>query len=362
MKRYAQKGVPINLSEETIYVGIDVHKVAWDVTVRTEDVELSVARIPGTWECLEKILTPYRATKGVKAVYEAGFSGFWLYRKITAWGGECLVTPPSHLPQESGNRVKTDRKDSRKLAHLLSKGLLRGIYVPSEEELSHRDVFRRRQGLMADRTRVMNRIRSKLLFLGIGLPEELGDWSKAFLKHLKGLRLTDRWEEEGFARLLEEYTSLSQLIDEQTKLLKELAKTPSYQTNVALLKSFPGMGVTTAMALLLELGDVSRFRQGDQLSAYAGLSPSQYSSGEKVRLGHITGMGKHMLRSLLVELSWRAVSQDSALGDHYRTLCARSGGKRAIVAIARRILQILRRMLLDQKPYDPQKLAQKECA
>ena len=79
MKRYAQKGVPINLSEETIYVGIDVHKVAWDVTVRTEDVELSSARIPGTWECLEKILTSYRVAKGVKAVYEAGFSGFWLY-------------------------------------------------------------------------------------------------------------------------------------------------------------------------------------------------------------------------------------------------------------------------------------------
>ena len=361
MKRYAQTGGPINLSGETVYVGIDVHKVAWDVTIRTEEVDLSSARIPGTWECLEKILTPYRTAKKVKAVYEAGFSGFWLYRRITAWGGECLVTPPSHLPQESGNRVKTDRKDSQKLAHLLSKGLLRGIFIPTEEELSHRDVFRRRQSLVTDRIRVMNRIRSKLLFLGVSLPEELSDWSVAFVKHLKGLHMTDRWEQEGFDRLLEEYASLTQLINNQTKLLRDLAKTELYRRNVSLLKSFSGMGVLTAMVLLLELGDVSRFRQGDQLSAYAGLSPSQYSSGERVRLGRITGMGKHVLRGLLVELAWRAISQDSVLESHYRTLCARCGGKRAIVAIARRILLILRRMLLDQKPYDPKKLA-KECA
>ena len=170
MKRYAQTGGPINLSGETVYVGIDVHKVAWDVTIRTEDVDLSSARIPGTWECLEKILTPYRTAKKVKAVYEAGFSGFWLYRKITGWGGECIVTPPSHLPQESGNRVKTDRKDSQKLAHLLSKGLLRGIFIPTEEELSHRDVIRR-QSLVTDRIRVITGSGRNFCFWGWSFPK-----------------------------------------------------------------------------------------------------------------------------------------------------------------------------------------------
>ena len=168
-----------------------------------------------------------------------------------------------------------------------------GIFIPTEKELSHRDVFRRRQGLVTDRIRVMNRIRSKLLFLEMFLPEELSDWSVAFVKHLKGLRLSDRWEQERFDRLLEEYASLTQLINHQTKLLRELAKTEAYRTNVALLKSFSGMGVPTTMLLLLELGDVTRFRQGDQLSAYAGLSPSQYSSGERVCLGRIIG---HQMR------------------------------------------------------------------
>ncbi|MDA8059544.1 MAG: transposase [Nitrospiraceae bacterium] len=222
--------------------------------MRTEDVDLSSARIPGTWECLEKVLTPYRTAKKVKTVYEAGVSGFWLYRKIMAWGGGCLVTPPSHLPQESGNRVKTDRKDSQKLAHLLAKRLLRGIFIPTKEDLSHRDVFRRRQGLVTDRTRVMNRIRSKLLFLGLFLPEELSDWSVAFVKYLRGLRLTDRWEQEGFDRLLEEYESQTQMINNQTKLLRELAKTDVYRTDVDLLKSFSEMGILTAMSLLLEQG------------------------------------------------------------------------------------------------------------
>ena len=101
MKRYIQKGVPINLSGETVYVGIDVHKVAWDVTIRTEDVDLSSARIPGTWECLEKILIPYRTARKVKAVYEGGFSGFWLYRKSRIGEGSASSPLPAIFPRKA---------------------------------------------------------------------------------------------------------------------------------------------------------------------------------------------------------------------------------------------------------------------
>lgn len=104
------------------------------------------------------------------------------------------------------------------------------------------------------------------------------------------------------------------------------------------------------MELLLELQDVSRFRRAEQL-AYVGLTPSQYSSADKVRMGRITGIGKDTLRSLLVEASWTLIRKDQAMREKYDRIKSRSGGKRAIVAIARTLLLRMRRMLLDEQAY-----------
>ena len=108
-------------SEEDLFVGIDLHKNRWHVTIRTFDVELFSASIPGTWEALQRVLARY-AGHPLQAVYEAGYFGFRLHDRLVAHGIPCLVTPPSLVPQEYGNRVKTDRRDSSKLAHLLAKG------------------------------------------------------------------------------------------------------------------------------------------------------------------------------------------------------------------------------------------------
>jgi len=125
------------ISEEELFVGIDLHKQRWHVTIRTVDLEVFSASIPGTWEALQRLLARY-ADYQLRAVYEAGYFGFWLHDRLVAHGIHCLVTPPSLVPQEYGNRVKTDRRDSRKLAHLLAKGMLKGVWVPSEEERYHR--------------------------------------------------------------------------------------------------------------------------------------------------------------------------------------------------------------------------------
>ena len=115
----------INLGEE-LFVGIDLHKRTWHVTIQTADVELFCGSIPGKWEAFHKVLKRYRGCK-VTAVYEAGYFGFWLYDRLTEYGVECIITPPSLIPREYGNRVKTDRKDSRKLANLLAKGMLKRV-------------------------------------------------------------------------------------------------------------------------------------------------------------------------------------------------------------------------------------------
>ena len=117
MRRLKEKMV----GKEDLFVWIDLHKQRWHVTIRTFDVELSSASLPGDWGSLCRLLERYAGHR-LQAVYEAGYFGFWLYDQLREHGIECLVTPPSLVPQEYGNRVKTDRRDSRKLAHLLAKG------------------------------------------------------------------------------------------------------------------------------------------------------------------------------------------------------------------------------------------------
>jgi transposase len=199
--------------------------------------------------------------------------------------------------------------------------------------------------------RTQNRIKAELRFFGIEIPEPTGRWSGVFLMNLHRLQLHDRWIQESFRRLLEQYDFLSDQIKKQTKLLEELALTAHYKERVAILRTVPGIGLIAAMELLLELQDVARFRRADQLAAYVGLTPSQYSSADKVRMGRITAIGKSDLRGTLVEVAWRLIGKDRAMRKKYERIKVHSGSKRAIVAIARMTLLRTRRMLLDGTPY-----------
>ena len=335
---------------EELFIGIDLHKQRWHVTIRTREVELFSASIPGTWESLVRILDRYPGPS-LQAVYEAGYFGLRLHDRLVERGILCIVTPPSLVPQEYGNRVKTDRRDSRKLAHLLAKGLLKRVWVPSEEELYHRQVIRRRRQLIRDRVRTQSRIKAELRFYGVHLEEPRGHWTQMYFESLRNFRFENRWMQESFNCLLDQYEFLTAQINKQTKLLQELSETPMYRTRVGILLSIPGVGLISAMELLLELQDVSRFRRAEQLAAYVSLTPSQYSSADKVRMGRITGIGKNTLRSLLVEASWTLIRKDQAMREKYDRIKIRSGGKRAIVAIARTLLLRMRRMLLDKQAY-----------
>jgi transposase len=284
-------------------------------------------------------------------VYEAGCFGFWLFDRLTDHGVECIVTPPSLIPQEHGNRVKTDRLDSRKLARLLAKGMLKRVWVPSSEERFHRQVIRRRRQLVSDRVRTQNRIKSELQFYGIDLPAPQGKWTQVYFTNLQRIKFKNHWMNQNFSRLLEQYDFLCIQIDKQTKLLKQLSQLPLYRDRVDILRSIPGIGILTAMEILLELQDVSRFRRAEQLAAYVGLTPSQYSSADKIRMGRITCIGKNTVRSALVESCWQLIRKDKAMRKRYEQIKARAGGKRAIVAIARRLLLCIRRLLLNNRPY-----------
>ncbi len=346
MRRYDAEAI----QDKAIFVGVDVHLKQWHVTIRTEEVELFTGSIPAGSVALFGLLGAYRPAQ-TTVVYEAGYFGYTLHDALVRWGAQAVVTPPSLVPMEYGNRVKTDKRDSRKLALLLSRGLLRANWVPDPELRGHRQVLRRRCQLLGDRVRLQSRIKAELMFYGIDISGCTGRWSKRWLDGLWQLPVGDEFAQASFHRLLEEYVFVREQVAAQTRLLRVLSQHERYRDAFQWVTSLPGIGLVTAMALLLELGDMSRFSHGDDLAAYVGMTPSQYSSGEHVRLGRISRVGKGYLRGLLVEASWVAVRRDAELGAVYRRVLPRSGSKRAIVAVARRLLLRCRRVVLDGRPY-----------
>lgn len=346
MKKYNQ----IIPKGETVFVGIDLHRRSWHVTVICDGEVICSGAHPPAPEKLLSFLERYRPNR-IKAVYEAGYFGFSLYELLNESGIQCTVTPPTLLPMEYGNHVKTDRRDSRKLAYLLSKQMLKAVWVPGPELCTHRQVLRRRQQLMSDRIRVQQRIKSELCFFGHSIANPRGPWSVSFFNRLKEIPFGNSYMNRSFLVLLKEYEYLNQLIEQQTQLLKELSASSLYAEQVQLLRTIPGIGLISAMYLLLELGDISRFARAEQLAAYVGLTPAQYSSGENIRMGRITRCGKSELRAILTEVAWSAIKKDPELRQVYENLKNRRGAKKAIVAVARRLLLRCRRVLLDGKPY-----------
>lgn len=343
-------------TDSDIFVGVDVHQRQWHVTIRTKEEELFTGSIPGIWSALVKLLGRY-CPERTRVVYEAGYFGYTLHDAVLGWGGQAVVTPPSLLPMEYGNRVKTDKRDSRKLAFLLSRGLLRANWIPDVQLRCHRQVLRRRSQLLGDRVRLQSRIKAELRFYGIEVDCQSGCWSKFWLEMLRRISFGDSFARASFDRLLTMYISVREEVVEQTRLLRELSGHERYRESVRNLMSIPGIGLVTAMTLLLELGEIARFNRSDHLAAYVGLTPSQYSSGEHVRFGRITRVGKNYLRGLLIEASWAAVRHDLELQEVYRRIVPRSGSKRAIVAVARRLLLRCRRVLLDNRPYEVRRAA-----
>jgi transposase len=351
-----RSNVVMDSESRSIFVGVDVHLSSWHVTVRTGEEILFRATLGGSWGELEKVISRWRPEQ-VVILYEAGFSGFWLYDEVVKWGGTCIVVPPSRIPVESGNRIKTDRRDSAKLADMAARGSVPKVWVPTLSQRYDREVLRERRRLIRQARQVQCQIKALLHCYGLKVACRPGRWSEVFVSRLWELRFGDRFMQESFGRLLERYQFLRQQIVAQDKLIRDLACGEEYGEKVRWLTSLPGVGVLTAMELLVELGDITRFDRAEHVAAYIGLTPSEYSSGAQVRRGHISRCGKAAVRSRLVEASWVAIRFDRQLADVYHRIRARQGGKRAIVAVARRLLLRVRRLWLDGRCYQPATVA-----
>jgi len=336
---------------QEVFVGIDVHKESWQVTARVEGEELFHGRMASEYRILRRVLDRFEGGK-IRVAYEAGPCGFGLHDQLREDGVEVMVVPPSLIPVESGNKVKTDKRDSRKLARLLEGNLLRRVYVLSEEDRADRELLRTRRQIVEHRNDVARQIKSKLLFYGIRSPfSEKGGWSKGFIRWIKGLNLKWGSVKVSFQSLIELYECLTDQIVGLNRKVAELSRSDKYRGRVKLLRSVPGIGVLIAMEILVELQDMERFQRADELASYIGLTPSEFSTGQYIRQGRITRCGNKRVRTCLVESSWHLITKDPWMRKKYDRLKQWKGGKRAIIAIARTLIIRIRRILLNQEPY-----------
>ena len=284
--------------------------------------------------------------------YEAGPSGFGLYDRLDEAGIRCIVVPPNLIPVEIGCKVKTDKKDSKKLALLLEADMLKEVFVLSEEQRMHRELLRTRRQLVEHRTSIIKQIKSKFLYYSIE-PEEAGkrEWTAKQIKSILGFGFPHEALKKAVEALLEMYGQLTLAIRSLNKETRLLSNTEFYQDRVSLLMTVPGIARLSAMEILTELGDLERFKSNDHLASFLGLTPSEYSSGEHTRKGHITRCGNKRVRTCLVESAWKLIAQDGVMREKYDGIKYRRGARRAIVAMARNLAGRIRGMMLRNEPY-----------
>ena len=334
-------------------VGMDVHKVKILVAIlyagRKGLVRLEIANEAAA---VRRMVRKIQREAGgpVRFCYEAGPCGYVLQRQIQALGSECIVVAPSLIPVKPGDRVKTDRRDARKLAELLRAGLLTAVDPPTVEQEAVRDLVRCREDALEDRTRCRHRLAKMLLRRGY--PWNETNWTTAHRRWMRGLI----WEHEADRLVFEDYLlALEQTENRLRELEKEverMASTEPYQYLVGVLGCYRGIGTLTAMTILTELHGISRFQSPRQLMAYLGLVPSEHSSSDKVVRGSITKAGNAHLRRVLGEASHQ-YRHRPAIGPLLRR---RREGQPAFAILhadqaQRRLHRRFCRLLLRGKPY-----------
>lgn len=289
----------------TTYVGIDAHKKDLFVAMLSGH-----EKTPVTWQlaneprAVQRLVRKLeRETPGpIRVFYEAGPCGYALQRQVTRSRVSCDVVAPALIPRKPGERVKTNRRDARKLAELGRAGLLTAVQPPTPEDEAVRDLARARDDAREDLQRCRHRLGKLLLRRGLHYAGR--NWTRAHRQWIDGLA----WLHAAERAVVDDYLlaidhTEARLRELDARLAETAARAP-YREPVGWLRCFRGIDTLTAMLILAELHDFRRFASAPALMAYLGLVPGEDSTGEKHRRGRITRTGNALVRRLLVETAW----------------------------------------------------------
>lgn len=294
------------MSDVSMFVGLDVHKDSIDISLVESDRKAVVrfyGTIGGGLADLEKAIRKIRKAHPLAVfhfVYEAGPCGYDIYRHLTRAGYECMVVAPSMIPKRSGDRIKTDRRDSMMLASLHRAGELSPVFVPREQDEAMRDLIRAREDAVKAARVAKQQLKGFLLRHGIKFSGS-EDWKPSYLKWLADLKMPDPAQHIVLQDYIDTVTGGTERISRLTAQIREVLPAWELAPVVNALQAMRGVALITAVTVVAELGDLRRFDNPRQLMSYLGLVPSEHSSGRTRRIGSITKAGNGHVRRALVE-------------------------------------------------------------
>lgn len=346
------KTTKLDFSDQVFTIGIDVHKKNWNITIRSNAVHLKTFNMndPLPVKLYEHMQKNYPGGT-YYSVYESGFCGYWIHRELEKFGFRNIITNAADVPTSHKEKDrKSDSIDSSKLCRELENGSLAGIYVLTPYQEALRALSRLLRQYLKRNTQVKTRIKSFLDYLGIKTPEELSrsNWSRNYLAWLAKIEFK---EKHNRLILNEHIEELEHIRLKRLKLLKQIRVISLTIPVLKYLRTIPGLGQITAFTLYTELIDIKRFGSFDCLASYVGLVPSISSSDEKVNVNGITQRHNKHLRYILIEAAWIAVRCDPAMTLAYNNLCKRMKKSRAVIQIAKKLLNRIRYVWLHQKEY-----------
>jgi transposase len=289
------------------FIGLDVHAETIAVAVAEPRGEVrSLGTIPNRPESVARLIRKLGKPEQLRACYEAGPTGYVLYWQLSELGVKCEVVAPTLIPVKAGDRVKTDRRDAEKLARCYRAGDLTAVWVPDAAHEALRDLVRARLAAKRDQLRARNRLGKFLLRHGRRAAEGTKAWTA---KHLLWMK-TQRFEQAAQQMTLEDYRHEVEHAAERIVRLERSIEAVIEQLPVKMravveaLQSLRGVAQISAVSIMAELGEVSRFARARQLMGYSGAVPWEDSSGQRVHRGSISKAGNAHLRRIVVEAAW----------------------------------------------------------
>ena len=307
------------MKDSTKYVGLDVSKDFIAVAVADEGrgEPRYFDQITNTEESIRKFFKKFDEENcQLNACYEAGPTGYGLYRFLTGLGIECSVVAPSLIPTRAGDRIKTDRRDAIRLAQLYRAGELTPIYIPTEQDEALRDLVRASEVTKEDQLRARHHLAKFLLRHEIKVPSHLKrKWTKIYHKWLNTVRFSDPALEIFFQEYLHTLDEIEQRLERFEKAIHSEAMKSEHAPVIEALQTLRGVKEITAATHITEVGTFKRFASPRDFMGYTGLIPSEYSSGGTRHQGKITRTGNSHVRRVLVESAWSYRHNPNISGD-----------------------------------------------
>ncbi|MCF6288172.1 MAG: IS110 family transposase [Proteobacteria bacterium] len=291
------------------YIGMDTHKetIAISVADPGRGKPKFLTEIANDPKKVEKFVTTLSKKYNGEVLlfcYEAGPCGYVLYHQIKSLGHDCIVVAPSLIPTKASDRVKTDRRDANKLARYLRDGSLTSVWVPNTEQEAIRDLVRIRSDFKSHQKKAKQQLGGFILRHGHSWPRGKSRWTKGYFTWLENLKFKHAWQQLVLQEYIEVVKSATLRLVEIDKSMIQAKSQWELSPIIDSLCALRGIDTLSAMTIIAELGDLTRFSHPSKLMAYLGLTPSEHTSSTKRRLGSITKAGNIAARRMLVECAW----------------------------------------------------------